>query len=135
VFNTMLAFTHKPSLVGMFAAALLAFSAAGPAIAQTTAQPTLSEQNTPGHEHHRGELLAVAAQAIGITPEQLRQELPGKSLAEVAQAHGKNPADVANALKTASDQHIDQLVTHVWPAQGTEQKEEGTGGAAPAGNS
>jgi transposase-like protein len=55
--------------------------------------------------------LTAAAQAIGISADQLRQELPGKSLAQVAQAHGKNPTDVANALKTAAHQRIDQAVT------------------------
>lgn len=53
---------------------------------------------------------SVAAQAIGISVDQLRQELPGKSLAQVAQAHGKNPADVATALKNAINQRIDQAV-------------------------
>jgi hypothetical protein len=55
--------------------------------------------------------MGIAAQAIGITPQQLRTELPGKSLAQLAQAHGKNPADIATALKTAADQRIDQEVT------------------------
>jgi DNA-binding transcriptional regulator YdaS (Cro superfamily) len=52
--------------------------------------------------------LDAAAQAIGISAQQLRQELPGKSLAQVAQAHGKNPADVATAMKNAAHQRIDQ---------------------------
>lgn len=56
--------------------------------------------------------LAEAARAIGITVEQLRQELPGKSLAQVAQAHGKNPNDVATALKNQANQRIDQAVTN-----------------------
>jgi hypothetical protein len=58
----------------------------------------------------RGLDFSVAAQAIGISVDQLRQELPGKSLAQVAQAHGKNPADVATALKNAVNQRIDQAV-------------------------
>ena len=58
-----------------------------------------------------GAELTTAAQAIGISADQLRQELPGKSLAQVAQAHGKNPTDVANALKNAAHQRIDQAVT------------------------
>jgi ribosomal protein S20 len=55
--------------------------------------------------------LDTAATAIGVTPEQLRTELPGKSLAQVAQAHGKNPTDVATALKNAAHQRIDQAVS------------------------
>ena len=56
--------------------------------------------------------LAAAATAIGITPEQLRTELPGKSLAQVAQAHGKTANDVATALKNAAHQRIDQAVSN-----------------------
>ena len=56
--------------------------------------------------------LTAAAQAIGISADQLRQELPGKSLAQVAQAHGRNPADVATALKNAANQRIDQAVAN-----------------------
>ncbi len=55
--------------------------------------------------------LNTAATAIGITPEQLRTELAGKSLAEVAQAHGKTGADVATALKNAAHQRVDAAVT------------------------
>jgi hypothetical protein len=63
-----------------------------------------------GGNFERGVALGVAAQAIGITPQQLRTELPGRSLAQVAQAHGKNPADVATALKNAANQRIDAEV-------------------------
>ncbi len=98
--------------------------------------------------------LSSAAQAIGITADQLRQELPGKSLAQVAQAHGKSANDVATALKNAShtridqevasgsvqaadaaqrktqvDQRIDQLVNEVKP-QGT-PGQRGPGGFSP----
>ena len=55
--------------------------------------------------------LDAAATAIGITPQQLRTELAGKSLADVAKAHGKQPADVATALKNAAHTRIDQAVT------------------------
>ena len=62
------------------------------------------------HGGFGGELNA-AATAIGITPEQLRTELPGKSLAQVAQAHGKSANDVATALKNAANQRVDQEVS------------------------
>ncbi len=58
-----------------------------------------------------GRNLDAAATAIGIPAAQLRQELAGKTLTQVAQAHGKNPADVATALKNAAHQRIDQDVT------------------------
>jgi hypothetical protein len=58
-----------------------------------------------------GRNLDAAATAIGIPVAQLRQELPGKTLTQVAQAHGKNAADVAAALKNAAHARIDQEVT------------------------
>jgi hypothetical protein len=71
-------------------------------------------QGFPGGERaHRGFRvdLSTAATAIGITPDQLRTELAGKSLAQVAQAHGKSATDVATALKNAAHQRIDAAVT------------------------
>ncbi len=76
--------------------------------------------------------LNVAAQAIGITPDQLRAELPGKSLAQVAQAHGKTADDVANALKNAAhtqiDNRIDQLVNQVMPQRAPRPNGGASGG-------
>jgi hypothetical protein len=54
--------------------------------------------------------LNAAAQAIGISVDQLRTELRGQSLAQVAQAHGKSPNDVATALKNAFHTRLDQAV-------------------------
>lgn len=56
--------------------------------------------------------LNTAATAIGITPQELRTELQTKSLADVATAHGKQPADVAKALKDAANARIDQASTN-----------------------
>jgi len=67
----------------------------------------------PGFRHGIGPFamgLQAAADAIGISTDQLRQELPGKSLAQVAQAHGKTAAAVAAALENEANQHIDQAV-------------------------
>ena len=73
--------------------------------------PNRGENPGFGHRFGRGGLDAsVVAQAIGISVDQLKQELPGKSLAQVAEAHGKNPADIATALKDAVNQRIDQAV-------------------------
>jgi polyhydroxyalkanoate synthesis regulator phasin len=56
--------------------------------------------------------LNTAAGAIGISAQDLRTELQkGQTLTQVAQAHSKNPTDVANVLKTAANQRIDQAVT------------------------
>lgn len=57
-----------------------------------------------------GQGLDAAAQAIGIGPDQLRQEMAGKSLADVARAHNVDPTTVANALKAAAGARIDQAV-------------------------
>ena len=65
----------------------------------------------PGGAGFRGPFdLTAAATAIGIPADQLRTELAGKSLAQVAQAHGKSGADVATALKNAAHTRIDQAV-------------------------
>jgi ribosomal protein S20 len=52
----------------------------------------------------------AAADTLGIPVDQLRTELRGHSLADVATSHGKNPADVATALKNAATEQIDQAV-------------------------
>src|SRR5438105_1071320 len=56
--------------------------------------------------------LMAAAQAMNLQPDQLRQELPGKSLADVARAHDVDPTTVANALKNQASQRIDQAATN-----------------------
>ncbi len=57
-----------------------------------------------------GGSLDAAAGAIGISADQLRQELPGKSLADVARAHNVDPNKVAAALKADAAARIDQAV-------------------------
>lgn len=79
------------------------------AMSETRAELGLTGRPFDGRRQFRGDRPATAAAtAIGISVEQLRQELPGKSLAQVAQAHGRNPADVATALKNAANQRIEQ---------------------------
>ena len=55
-----------------------------------------------------GPSLDVAARAIGISADQLRQELATRTLADVAQAHNANPTTVATALKAEANSRIDQ---------------------------
>jgi hypothetical protein len=89
-------------------------------LAQAQADPTPSTTHRGAHEgRHAPQIYAVAAQAIGITPQQLQQELPGKSLAQVAAAHGKSSADVASALKQAVSQRIDRAMNRVVSANVT----------------
>ena len=80
----------------------------------------------PGGPRGFGPELNAAAQAIGISVDQLRQELPGKSLAQVASAHGKNTSDVATALKNAANQQIDQAVSsgRLTADQGNQRKQQ-----------
>jgi polyhydroxyalkanoate synthesis regulator phasin len=60
--------------------------------------------------HHLGKLDA-AASYIGISEEQLRTELEGgKTLAQVAQAHGKSTAGLIDALVAAAKKHVDEAV-------------------------
>jgi hypothetical protein len=54
--------------------------------------------------------LAPAAKAIGISEDQLRQELAGTSLTDVAKAHNVDPQKVASAIKTARETDLDQAV-------------------------
>jgi hypothetical protein len=90
--------------------------------ARTDAGVPAGGPGLPGFGHHgrgpagvggpRGGVdLGAAATALGISPDQLRTELPGKSLAQVAQAHGKSASDVATALKNAANARIDQAVS------------------------
>lgn len=54
--------------------------------------------------------LDAAATAIGITVDQLRTELPGKSLADVAKAHNADPSKVKAALVAQAQTRIDDAV-------------------------
>jgi hypothetical protein len=58
-----------------------------------------------------GTQLNAAAQAIGISVDQLRVELASASLAQIALAHGVEPSTVATAMKSASDAQVDAAVT------------------------
>lgn len=54
---------------------------------------------------------AALAQFLGITPEQLRQELPGKSLAQVAAAHGKTADQLKQFIISNAQQRLAQAVS------------------------
>jgi hypothetical protein len=63
-----------------------------------------------GFDHHGGLIgkLDAAAGYLGVTEDQLRTELQGgKTLAQVAQAHGKTAAGLVEALVAAAKQHLD----------------------------
>jgi hypothetical protein len=110
--------------------------------------PAASNGNGNGNGNRRGprgpfggpgsiqQGLDTAAQAIGISTDQLRSELPGKSLAQVAQAHGKAGTDVATALENAAHQQIDgridQFVNQTFPQRGPRPAPQSGGDAAEA---
>ena len=85
-------------------------TAAAPAAATASPTPGLREVATEyrGLAERRG--LQVAAQALGLSPAQLRQQLAGRSLAQVAQARGVDPQVVAQALLAAAEDLIDRGV-------------------------
>jgi transposase-like protein len=55
-----------------------------------------------------GQDLETAAKALNVGVDKLREELKGKSLADVAKAHGVDPTTVANALKAAHRARIEE---------------------------
>ena len=56
--------------------------------------------------------IRVAAEAIGISPEALVHELrDGRSITEVAEAEGVDPATVEEALLQAAQTRIDKVLT------------------------
>jgi hypothetical protein len=113
----------KRSVLAIGGAALLAISSLGLAYAQTappatTPGPTAVQHHRPGAAGHRGHRLRklmhhelrVAAKVIGVDRKQLRTELKGKSLADVATAHGVAPADVATAITADLNAKIDAAI-------------------------
>jgi hypothetical protein len=80
----------------------------------------------PGGPRGFGRNLDAVATVLGIPVTQVQQELPGKSLADLATAHGKTAADVATALKNAAHARIDQAVTdgRLTADQATQQKQQ-----------
>jgi uncharacterized protein YidB (DUF937 family) len=97
--------------------------------AQTSTTSTTAPAATPGTpgDHHfrfgRGPGLAAVASAIGISEDDLRTELEaGKTIAEVAQAHGVDVDTVIDAMVTEvtadAREHITALVNGQLPAMG-----------------
>ena len=70
-------------------------------------------------------LLSAAAHSLGISLAQLQHELAGSTLTGVAQAHGREPSDVASALKTDANEQLDhQLGAGVLTADQVRQRKQ-----------
>jgi hypothetical protein len=90
---------------------------AGPATAQVAAveAPGMAHPGGPGHGR-RGRwidrsLIAVAADKLGLTRAQLIGEMQtGKSIAQVAQAKGVDPATIIDAFLAPRAERLNQLV-------------------------
>ena len=64
-----------------------------------------------GFRHHGGPDLDAAAKYLGLTEAQLRTELQsGKTLAEVAKAHGKTAAGLVDAVLAQAKTKVDEAV-------------------------
>jgi ribosomal protein S20 len=82
-----------------------------------------------GHDGERGGrggffgASSELATFLGITQDQLRAELPGKSLAQVAQAHGRSRAQLVQFLVSNAQQHVQSEVQsgRITQAQATER--------------
>lgn len=83
-----------------------------PAPEATTDTATEAPRHRPGGPGHamRGMKLEAAAEAIGITEEELREQLRGgATLAEVAEANGVDRQAVVDALVAAGNEQLDEL--------------------------
>ncbi len=85
-----------------------------PAADTYTAEPAADGSatvGTHGNRGGRGPKLDAAAEAIGVTPEELRTELEaGKSIADIAQAKGVSVDAVIDALVADMKAHLDEEV-------------------------
>jgi hypothetical protein len=74
-------------------------------------EPTTEEAGGPGFRHHGGEHLATAAEAIGITEDELRAALAeGQSIAQVAEANDVDVQTVVDALVAAATERLESAI-------------------------
>ncbi len=77
----------------------------------TEEQAQAIEDARPPHGHGHGHGLETAADAIGIEPDALREQLQsGSSIADVAEANGVDPQTVVDALVAEMNERIAQGV-------------------------
>ena len=106
---------------GGYAIASASSSQSSRATTDTATTPSTGHFDGPGDHHgpwgpglplDRAALESAIAGAIGITPDALKTEREsGKTLAEIAVAHGKTASDVITVVTTALNKAIDDAVT------------------------
>jgi len=65
----------------------------------------------PGMQAGRMQLISTTAEVTGLTVDQVQTELKsGKSLAQIAQDHGKTADDIINALRTKGEDLLNKLL-------------------------
>lgn len=110
----------RKTLVGVAAATAIGVggvAVAVPAIASTNGSSTSSTSAAAKKHSHADHLrqheLKIAATTIGITPKELREQLrAGKSLKEIAAAHGVSEEKLVAALEKGLDPWVQKLVEH-----------------------
>jgi hypothetical protein len=113
--------TAKPAGRAGFMSALAAKLGIAPDKLEAAMQSVRKDLGMPDHRQGgpRGPMgrgpggpppLDAAATAIGITVDQLRTELPGKSLTDVAKAHNADPSKVKATLVAQAQTRIDDAV-------------------------
>jgi uncharacterized protein YidB (DUF937 family) len=118
--NKFLATTAAGLAIATGSVAVATLTPLGTAFAQDGTGQTPTTQSGADHAGHKGIVRAVARAAvkdaagvIGISPQDLMTELKdGKSVAEVATAHGVDPQTVIDKLTTDANARIDQAVAN-----------------------
>lgn len=105
-------------LLAAVLAVALTLSLAGAAFAAPTNAPSGTSQSAPqggpGRPGkcggRRGGPIRTVAEYLGVTPEVIRDELKqGKTLAQIAVAHGKTRVGLRDALITAEEQRLTRM--------------------------
>ena len=104
-------------LVALACAACLSIAAGG-GVVSAQSLPTINPNDPLQQVMLAGEASAVA-QFLGISDEQLRSELAGHSLAQVAVQHGKSVSDVTAVVVDAADEQLDAAVSQGQVSSGT----------------
>lgn len=79
-----------------------------------TTETTAEDSRRPGPGEHRGEGLATAAEALGISEDELRAALEGgQSIAQVAEAEGVDVQAVIDALVADATTRLEEAITNL----------------------